>query len=388
MEVELHRGISAVDAYEWDGVAGSDILSRHAWLATVEESLSAPTEFLYVLARERGRLVGAAPCHVTSDAPSSGLNRFYGRAAPIARAGGFGIDRTIVVGSRFGVSDPLLLHEALSIADREIAARELLRAIVRHAEQRNAAVLVRNADGGLYAAALEKESFQPTPELPTAYLDIVWDTVGEYRAALKKVHPGTSKAMRNVGNRAARDGMAIERITDPQSCTPLLHKLFDTHYRRLNGIAFPFSPEFLSNALQRLGNQAVLIVARDRGEIVGVDFRLTYGGRSRSLLIGIDQERGRSSATYFNLINDSITRAIESGDSRLYAGRLVYDVKLRRGYSLLDSTMWIRAHTPLQRAVLKPFVALRGRHVRRMIAKLQPAAEANAAAMSGARGKT
>jgi hypothetical protein len=85
---------------------------------------------------------------------------------------------------------------------------------------------------------------------------------------------------------------------------------------------------------------------------------------------------------YFHLINDSITRAIESGVSRLYAGRMAYDVKLRRGYSLANSTMWVRGRTGFQRAVLKPFIALRSRRMTRMIEKLQPAARANAAAMS------
>jgi predicted N-acyltransferase len=264
----------------------------------------------------------------------------------------------------------------------------LITAVLLQAEQRNAAIIVRNADGEPYASALKTLLFQPTPELPTAYLDIVWTRVADYRAALKTVHPGTSKAMRNVANRAARDGIALERVTDPGSCTPELHKLFDDHYRRLNGTGFPFTRTFLANALQRLGDQAVLIVARNREAVVGVDFRVKHGGLSRSLLIGIDGERGRESTAYFHLINDSITRAIESGESRLYAGRLAYDVKLRRGYSLANSTMWVRGRTALQRAVLGAFVALRSRHMRRMIEKLQPAASANAAAMSGARGKT
>jgi hypothetical protein len=133
-----------------------------------------------------------------------------------------------------------------------------------------------------------------------------------------------------------------------------------------------------------MGDEAELVVARDATRLLGVNFGLRSAGLSRSLMIGIEPEVGHEAAVYFVLMNRCIERAIECRDRRLYFGKMVYDVKLRRGCSLAHSTIWLRAPSGLRRGVLVGFNRLRTRTVRRTMRPYVAMSDSNAAAL-GAR---
>jgi hypothetical protein len=198
------------------------------------------------------------------------------------------------------------------------------------------------------------------------------------------VHPSTESAIRQQSNRAQRLGVTLQRITDPEMVTDEMYALIDKHFLRLNHVAAPVNASFLRSALRALGDEADLVVARDANHLLGVNFGLRSDGIARSMMVGVDPDLGRESAVYFVLINAYIERTIENRDRRLYFGKMVYDVKLRRGCSLAHSTIWLRGQSGFRRGLLSGFNRLRSATVARTIRPLAEMSDSNAAAL-GAR---
>jgi predicted N-acyltransferase len=380
MEVQSTDTILEVDAAEWDALSGGDILATHKWLVAVEQNTSENLGFRYFILRSSGRVVAAASCQTQYSNQSAALDTMlYGSAAVAARRIGFGATPALVVGSRFAISDPFLFRSGLSEAERAAAGKHLLSSIVNEAESAGATVIIRNSTNPLDAHFLVGTGFQSSPEMPTAYIDIKWDSVRAFKSDLKKLHFSTEKAIRQQAGLVRRGKVIVERVTDPALVTDDMHTLLDNHYRRLNGVPFPFGPSFPRYILETLQDRVELTIAREGTRILGVNVAFSDDtGRVRSMMIGIDRDRGRDLAVYFVLLNNSMSRAIESRSRRLYYGRMLYDLKLRRGCSLATSTMWIRGRTSVQRAMLRGFITLRSRKLNRMIERYAPMSAANA----------
>lgn len=384
MEIEQFDSISKIDPAEWDHLAGDDVLYSHAWLSIVEACPLEKADFFYLLVRENGKLLGAAACRIHLSNDSASLDdSFYGRASGLARAVGFSAAPAIVVGSRFGFSPPFLLDRELTDSHAEEIEAALIRRIVEDAELSKATVMVRNATRSTAARALAREGFLATPELPTTYIDIRWNTFAAFIHDLRNVHRATVKGIRHQISRAKREGIVIERITDPALLSAEVYEVLDQHHRRLNGVPIPFSRELLPEVLRNLGDDAELIVASDGSRVLGAMFGLRRGGVLHAMIVGTATERARTTDTYFLMLDHMMARAIESGDRRLYYGRLVYAVKMRRGCSIEDSMLWIRGRSKLHRAGLKRITPIRNIRVTRMIRALEPVSQSNAAALQG-----
>lgn len=384
MQLEQLDSISKINPAEWDRLAGDDALYSHAWLSTVEACTLEQPGFFYLLARVNGTLLGAAACQIRLGNESASLDKsFYGRASSVARATGFGATPAIAVGSRFGFSPPFIFDPLLSALQVEKIAEAFILRIVERAELMKACVMLRNTKLGMFVPTLSRARFVATPDVPTTYIDIRWNAFADFRRDLKKIHPGTEKAIRNQTSRAKRDGIVVERLTDPAMLSARLHEVLDAHYRRLNGNSLPVGDGFLSEALRRLSDDADITVARDDSAVLGVHFALRRGGVSHALLVGTSTERARTTDAYFLLLNHVMDRAIKSRDRRLYFGRLLYQVKLRRGCSIEQSMIWIRGRSKVQRAGLRRLVPIRSMKIARMISALEPASQANAAALKG-----
>jgi predicted N-acyltransferase len=384
MQTEFHSTIFDFDEREWDALAPQDILASYGWLATVEESTTEQIGFLYIVVRDGGKLIGAAVCHMIPDRKYDGLDYVvYGSAMSIARHSGLKLVPALVVGSRYGLSAPFLIADTLPEDSRAEVRRQLLESVVEHANEISATLIVRNA--GPADTDLRDAHLIPTPEMPTTYLDIRWRTFEEYRKALSQIHPRTAKALRHARNVHRRRGLVAERITQPAQCTAELHGLLASQYERLNEARLPFNGSFLANTLKHLGDRVTIRATRDDSGYTGIELDIVHGDYARSMMIGIDQGRGRTAGAYFFLIDDGISWAIEAGHRRYYLGRMMYNIKLRRGFSLALSTMWIGPRNAYHRVVLRPFLRLRTAKMGRMISAMMPVSDANTETLGGDR---
>jgi predicted N-acyltransferase len=383
MEVVVKEHIGEIDSAAWDILAGDNVLASHRWLEVIEQSTNEAVDFTYILVRDKGKAIGAAAAqrHYRPARAESLDHLYYGRAARIARSLGVGVAPALVVGSRFGISQPFLVDASLPHDVQAGTVDLLVESILDVAGRARASVMIRNVPAGVHTSALKARKFSSGPEVPTTYLDTHWTTFAQYRAALRKVHPSTESALRQQNNRAQRLGVTLERIVDPEMVTDEMYALIDRHFFRLNHLPAPVNSSFLRNALRMLGDEADLVVARDAEHLLGVNFVLRSGGIARSMMVGVDPDFGRESSVYFVLMNKRIERTIECRDRRLYFGKLVYDVKLRRGCSLAHSTIWLRGQSGFRRGLLSGFNRLRTKTVERSIREFVDMSDANAAVL-------
>jgi hypothetical protein len=102
------------------------------------------------------------------------------------------------------------------------------------------------------------------------------------------------------------------------------------------------------------------------------------GARSQDVLylamVGFDETKGRDGSLYFNnSYNVPIRYAIDRGVRKVYSGKLVYDVKTRRGFELVGLAMYLRVPGKLHAAFLRPIVACQSALVRSRTERLSRA---------------
>lgn len=147
-----------------------------------------------------------------------------------------------------------------------------------------------------------------------------------------------------------------------------LDSALDSHHRRLNGVAFPFDATFLPMLKELLADRVTIYVARQDGRPISVVVGFRAGDAMFLPMVGMDGERQRSSFVYFNnSYNVPIEDAIASGVRRIYCGKLVYEMKTRRGFTLLPLSMYLLPPHRMHRAALRAVVAAQGVRMRAMM---------------------
>jgi predicted ATP-grasp superfamily ATP-dependent carboligase/predicted N-acyltransferase len=362
IEIEQTASLTGVDPAEWDGLVGHEVFASYGWLRTLEETHTEPAGYRYFMARRAGELVAAVPCQLYAGTGVSAIDHFlFGPTARMARGLGLAGVPALVCGTRIGMAEPAPVKDETSPALRRAILERLFRAVEEEARRTGSMVLVRHvAADSASRDALRRRGFLRTREMPTAYLELGWSSFADFRRHLRRIHPSTEKSMRWEISRGRRAGFVLERIDDPQPVGEKLHRLVDVHYRRLNRTAFPFRPSFFERLKFHLGERAVVTVARHERDLLGVTVGLRGADGMFVQMIGVDAERGRHGALYFNLgFNRPIQDAIAAGDRRLYLGKLLYDLKIRRGCRLRSTDVYLRGRDRLHQAMLRPLVSLR-----------------------------
>ncbi len=374
ISIDEHETVADLDRSRWDRLAGDDVFSTYGWLRTVEETSLFAHRFRYFAAHASGKLVGAAACHVEdgSAAVSGGIDRIiYGRVAPLARSLRLTVSPALVCGSRVGLSGHVLVDRGAQAGERDRITLHVLEAMEETARRNGWTLAFRNVAGDSTALVeiLRTRGYARLAELPTTFLDVRWASFADYRRALKADHPSTARSIPREMNRARENGLVFEKLADPLPLERELHGLLVSHYERLNGRPLPFGPSLLRALRRNLGESAVVYAALKDGEPLGVMVTLR-GGDSSFLAFGGEAAGHRKSFVYFNnSFYEPIKDAIATGVRRIYGGKLVYDLKLRRGFELLDLSLYLRVAGPVRAALLTPLLALQPLAVNRAAAR-------------------
>jgi predicted N-acyltransferase len=225
----------------------------------------------------------------------------------------------------------------------------------------------------LIADVLAKRGYLRSREAPVACLELDpgWSCFGDFRRHLKKAHPQTAKSLSREINLARRGGLVIEQLDEPAHLREQLHGLMNSHYVRLNRRPFPFRPEFFERLKSRLEGRAVIYVARLEQELIGVLVALRDDDAVYLPMIGVDPQRSRASAAYFNLgYNRPIQDSLTAGHHRVYFGKLLYGMKARRGCRRLEMDLYFRGRNTIQERLLRPLFDFRSRRIDSMSAAL------------------
>jgi len=375
--IEEVESLTEVEASEWDRMAGRSVLASYAWLRTLEETCASPAPSRYILARSAAGLVGAVVCQVQGPA-GDGFNLddlLFGRFARAARCLRLSALPALVCGTRIGVGEPVLVRGDTPPGERECLTADLVQAVEQTARAGGWTVCFRGVAEARSAIVevLAKRGYLRTREFPTACLELDpgWRSWADYRRHLRKTHPNTAKNLSSELSLGRRGGLVIEQLDEPARYRERLHRLMDSHYFRLNRKPFPFRPDFFEQLKTRLGGRAVIYVARLEEELIGVLVTLRDDDAVYLPMIGIDRDRGRASAAYFNLFfNRPIQDSLAAGHRRMFFGKLLYDMKARRGCVRLDMDLYLRGRSAIHERVLRPLFVYRSGKIDGMTAAL------------------
>jgi uncharacterized protein len=337
--------IAEIDAAAWDSLATNDVYARHGWLLSLEQNVADAADPVYFLLESDDALVGAAACYRFHNAYPSPVDALLlGRlAGPAAR-----------LGIRFGpvlACMPLIGHGRHLLwrdDDRHpnLVIRALLDAVAEHARTERLSLAFAKLPDTEEAllAALAARGFSGIMNWPLAYIDICWDTFEEYLSSLA---PGVANKVRREYAAPPKAGVSLREEISFAKIAEELFALVEANHRLYSHEPLGIAPG-LFTALARLHkDNSVVTVARTQDKISGAALLLSAGNCAGGPLIGVSSDdANRKAFAYFNLAFYAPIRwCIEHGINRLFLGAGLYDMKRRRGCSMLGLTMSIQHRT-------------------------------------------
>jgi predicted N-acyltransferase len=371
ISIAEHETIVDVDRAGWDRLAGEDVFSSYGWLRTSEETSRVVRRHRYFLAHASDGLAGAAACYLDETKPSTVDGVLFGRVANRARALRLTVAPALVCGTRTGLGGHILVRPDSSESDRRRVMLALLDAMEASARGDGWTLCFRSVvdRSTSLVESLRSRRYARAAELPTTFLDVRWSSFDDYIRELKTKHPATAGNIRWEMNRAHKSGIVFRKLDDPIPLQQQLYGLIDSHYRRLNGMPFPFGPSVLAALQRNLGERLVVYVALKDREPCSVTVVLRAGDSMFVAMSGTSEENRESLVYFNNTYDEPIKDAIGVGVRRIYCGKLLYGLKARRGFELLESNLYLRVHGRIRATVLKGALTCQPLTVRRATAR-------------------
>ncbi|HET6468539.1 MAG TPA: GNAT family N-acetyltransferase [Geminicoccaceae bacterium] len=365
MEVRLLGSMGEIAARDWDRLVPVDQpFLGHAFLATLETSGSAATETgwqpLHLVLQNGAAPVAAAPLYAKSH--SYGEYVFdHGWAEGYRRAGGSYYPKLQVAVPFTPVPGPRLLAADASSRER------LIEALLRTTDRLGVSSLHVT-----FCTESEAETLAAAGLLRRRGIQFHWRNRGyaSFDDFLATLRSSKRKMIRRERREVADAGIEIEVLHGP-SLTPDALAAFHPFYLgtvdRRWGNAY-LSRDFFRLLGERLADRVVLVVARERGRMVGAALNLLSGDTLYGRLWGsLDEFRFlHFEACYYQ----AIEFAIRHGLARVEAGAQGAH-KLQRGYEPVFTWSAHHIRDPGFRSAVARFLAGEDAQLRRHMDELR-----------------
>jgi predicted N-acyltransferase len=172
--------------------------------------------------------------------------------------------------------------------------------------------------------------------------------------------------IRREMNRNRKQGVTIRALNEPVAQAGCLHAIVDRHFRRYGWQAFPYGPGWFGSVKSALGDDAVLAVALQHGQPVGVALQLRQQGTRQLILVCVDHAGEGGNFTHFNLAYYwAVEDCIRAGDRRYVVGPGQHDSRTRRGYRPRESFVFCRPPGRVRRRFIGAWLRLLEARLRR-----------------------
>jgi len=195
--------------------------------------------------------------------------------------------------------------------------------------------------------------FRPLPSMPTAALDIDFNSIDEY---LLRLGSETRKDMRRKFKMLSH--LRIEQRANIDDILPQIHRLYlDTRHRG----DFEFeelTPQYFSGVLKHMGMQAhcTLYYAGDR--LLAANLMLKDRRRLLDKFFCMDGTEGRRYHLYFLSWFTNVQYCLDHGIARYQSGQAGYAAKRRLGSAFAPNWLMFRHANPLLNGLLRMIAPL------------------------------
>lgn len=357
------------DALSARTVDGLEAISRADWDALLQPA-SGPLSHGYLTAWEKSDLPGLRSCPaVAYRSGSSALVaacpgyfyeldlmgvRFPAAAGPLRLIRhlwhGFLCALTYELGSPTPLTNPFL------VADHSLrapAVTELITAALQEGRQAGAQFLLVQsfaARSGPAQEELRRLGFTRVPMLPTAVVDLPFDSFDDYLGAMRAQY---RRRARQTFKRS--EALRVEHLSDFSALAEELAHLWRLIFDRASQLKREIlTPDYFRSA-SSLENSSVLLTRREDGSIASFALLLSDHPWLSFLQCGFDEQAGRAEGAYFRLLYEIIRVGIEGGFQQVELGLTTIEPKLDVGAVPVPLGAWVKHRNPLIQRLLEAF---------------------------------
>lgn len=333
-EVRVAESLAEVHVAEWTALFPGE-LEDYDYLSAIEQAGLAGFRWRYVLVREAGRLVAAAPAFLTDyplettlTGPGRRLAESLRRVVPDALT-----LRLACLGSPCTERALIGLAPDLDATARDAATRHLLAGFEAEARRARCGLLglkdVAEPDAAAWGPAADAGGYRAIPGQPSAILDIDFPDLDAYFGRLS---PGARKEMRR--KLRARDRVRIELRTDIADVIDRVMALYAETRARAEMAFEDLTPEFFLGVGRRMRGRAIYALYYEGDDLLAVNLLLQGGTTLLDKFFCMDAARGRALNLYFLSWFHNVELCLARGLTRYQAGQAAYRSKLRLGSRL------------------------------------------------------
>jgi predicted N-acyltransferase/multidrug transporter EmrE-like cation transporter len=342
MQVVAATTIEAFDRDEWNRLFPGAI-EDWAYYRAIERSGLPGFELLYFGLRERGELRVAVPAFVTDYRLDTTLSGALRRASTAVSR----VFPRLLVQRLLSFGSPVaeVCHLGFA-ADCGRAAKArlldlLFDEVERYAAQRRISLLAAKdapADqDALWARVGAAHGLRRQPSLPTAVLDIRFDSLDGYLATL-------TRATRRDMRRKLKSSGAL-RLEWRSNIDDILDDVMRLYRATVAHAALTFeelTPDFFRLVLSELGQRASCATYWIGERLVAFNLVLNDGVTLLDKFLGMDYELAHEHNLYYVTWLENVRYCIDHKIARYQAGQGLHREKLRLGSKLLPNWLWYR----------------------------------------------
>ncbi|MEV4628240.1 GNAT family N-acetyltransferase [Micromonospora sp. NPDC049523] len=321
--------VANVGQAAWDAMAaGAPLQQSYGYLRTVEVVPGAATEYL-VVTDGAGRALAALPTYLPAALdvlPGLAADWPMGHTAPAAQW-----RDALLAGVGHGYRSTLIVHPALTVAERSAALRLLHRAAHdRRREIGASALLYRHViDEALPDMRDAAPDLTPVVESAEAYLPVPGPAWSDYLAACPY--------RRRLNIRREQAAFEASKLT-------LERGRLGDHWRRLAGLSAQVFQRYgavgaegkrltrYRRMVEHWSPDLTVLLLRDTSGIVGFSSLVPWDGDLYVLDYGLDYDRAGAHAEYFQLVYyEPLRIAAAAGLQRVQLGKSALQAKRLRG---------------------------------------------------------
>lgn len=326
----------------------------HRYYEIVEDTIRQDFEYRYFAIEDKhGEIHAVQPFFLLDQDLLQGVGPNARKLAELTRRAWprFMRVRTLMLGCAVGEGH---LDDVANLS-QELQARLLASAIIRHARELKAPLIVLKEFSAKYRAALEcfiDHGFTRVPSLPMTKLNIDYASFDDY--ARKALNSATRRKLRKKFETTARAAPIHLSIVD--DVTPIADDLYPLYlqvYHRSKLHFEKLTKEYLCRIGQQMSDRTRFFIWQQQAKIVAFSLCMIEGDSLYAEYVGFDYSVALDLHLYHYAVRDMITWAITNGYKWFRSSALIYDPKLHLRHQLDPIDLYVRHTSPIANLVLK-----------------------------------
>jgi predicted N-acyltransferase len=351
---ELVPSIRMLDRQAWNACFPEEV-ETYDYLLVVEQAGIAGFDFRYVVLREGDEVVAAMPAFLCRYALETTLEAGRMKWAVERIRGLFSNILTLrlaCLGSPCTENGAIGFHPRISEVRRPVLFAQLLDTFEALAKAEGCSLMalkdLPQSIPSRIAPVLTGSGYAEITGMPTAWLDINFDTIDGYLTTLSS---GTRKDMRR--KLRGREQVRVEYLIDFGEWLPSVMQLYLETRGRSEWQFEELTPAYFDGILKSMPGRSFCSMYFVDDELLAANLIVHDDDRLIDKFFCMDAEKGRPYNLYYLSWFTNLEYCLRHGIRRYQSGQAYYSNKVRLGSSLTPNAMYFRHRNPVLQFILK-----------------------------------